>query len=588
MSNLSKDAGFKELKSRLRERLGGVNSLSSVSDWICEHTYLNDSKFSFREHEFQKAIADDLAPTLIAQKPTQVGFTELSVRIMLALCGIRRNFKVIYILPSATFASEFSKTRVDPVIESSPRLSGMVVAGSNGAMMKRIGTSIMYMGGAATKSQAISRPADALIMDEIDFANQEVLTSYQGRTRHSKDPFLRKFGTPTVSNFGVNAELLKSDRLRYSVKCEHCSKWSVPSWNTHVRVPGYEGKEFKGFGKEHLNDASIRAHEAYLECEYCKKSLNHSLLSPDRRLWVPTNNSIQLVRGYEIKPFDLPTYNTIPKLVSDIAGYADEEDYWNFVQGETSDSDENQVSTDLVSRGFVLPALDNIEGLCMGVDVGAKKVHVTIGKDKKVHWYKTLYIQDGEFLPRIITLFKQHNCVQGVIDIGPDYSLSRGLYTEFGELFTRAVYVKGAPQDPDYFKVKENEGVVTVQRTKAFDLLVKDLNKGQYQFANMRDKADFLTHLQGMKKVKQDDSDTNTRQAQWIKTGEDHFFHSLQYLQVAIALASGEHAAVSSSEVPVLPEFAGVGLGSLRSNAAPKSSRNSELKSIYERFGLGF
>jgi hypothetical protein len=570
MANVNTFPEFVDLKARFAERLAGTSALESVSRWICEHTSLEDKKFSFKNHEFQSQIADDLSPTVVVQKPTQVGMTELSVRIMLALCGIRRNFKVIYILPSAKFAGEFAKTRVDPIVETSTRLSAMVVKGADGAMMKRIGTSTMYMGGAATKGQAISRPADALFMDEVDFANQEVLTSYEGRLAHALNPMRRKFSTPTLSGYGINKELLVSDRHRYMVKCEHCSTWQAPNFNKDVHIPGFEGEEFKVFTKEHLMQEGVNIHEAVLLCQKCKKPLDGSLRDPERRQWVPQVTEVQTVRGYEVKPFDLPVYNTTPTLISRFANYADEEDYWNFCQGEVYDSEENQVNTDIVSSCFTLPAqqVEAINSLCMGVDVGKHRCHVMVGKGREVFFRYTLRIENGEFLDQIKELYIRHKCIQGVIDIGPDSTLSRGLHTAFGSGFMMCAYRKDVASDPWYYTLDEGKGVISMQRTKGFNMLVKDLNRKGWRFTPGSDKAEVLSQFLGMKRLKKDDTDEGERTSVWEKTGDDHYLHALMYLQVAIHVAEGAHKGVSSVvAAPMLPGIGGVTIHSGHSSS---------------------
>lgn len=580
MSNVYKSPEFKDLKSRLAERLAGKSALESVSRWMCEHTTIKDKKFSFKDHEFQKQIADDLSPTLVVQKPTQVGMTELSVRIMLALCGIRRNFKVIYILPSAKFAGEFAKTRVDPIIETSTRLSSLIVKGADGAMMKRIGSSTMYMGGAATKGQAISRPADALFMDEVDFANQEVLTSYEGRLGHALDPMRRKFSTPTLSGYGINKELLISDRHRYLVKCERCETWQAPDFNKDVHIPGFEAEEFKLFTREHLTDPAIDIQNAVMLCQKCKKPIDNSLKNPDRRMWVPQITEVQTIRGYEVKPCDLPMYNTTPVMVSRFANYADAEDFWNFSQGEVYDSDENQVNVDVVSNCFTLPIQEEVSGLCMGVDVGKHRCHVMIGKGNNVFFRKTLKIEDGEFLDQIKTLYLAHKCVQGVIDIGPDSSLSRGLHNAFGTGFLMCAYRKDVSADPWYYSVQEDKGVVSMQRTKGFNMLVQDLNRRAWKFTPGADKAEVLSQFLGMKRLKKEDTDEGDLRVIWEKVGDDHYLHALMYLQVAIHVAEGAHRGVSSAvAAPMLPSISGVEVSSHQPNSQDMTAR--ELFSMF-------
>ena len=215
---------LRDTLSRLEDRLGGVSSITAVGDWLIKHTKLEGKTYSFKDHEFQLAIVNDTSPHVIIQKPSQMGMTELSFRMMLALAAIRQYFTCIYVLPSAHFAREVSKSRVDPIIEDSERLSSMVVSAANSAEMKRIGTSTIYMGGAATKNQAISRPSKGLIIDEKDFANPTVLTSYQSRLRHTleSERFVREFSTPTVSGYGINADLERSNHHRYMVCCSNC------------------------------------------------------------------------------------------------------------------------------------------------------------------------------------------------------------------------------------------------------------------------------------------------------------------------------------------------------------------------------
>ena len=486
---------------------------------------------------------------------------------MLAMCGIRRNFRVIYILPSARFAGEFAKTRVDPIIETSERLSKMIVAGADGAMMKRIGSSTLYMGGAATKAQAISRPADCLIMDEVDFANQEVLTSYMGRIAHSLDPIVRKFSTPTISGYGINAELERSDKRRYFVRCEHCGTRQAPDFNKAVRIPGWDHSlTFRNFSKADLINPEYQITESYLECESCQKSLTASLLDPANREWVSTNQAVQLRRGYEIKPFDLPRYNPISKLVSRFGDYSDEEDYWNFVQGETFDSDENQVALEALDGMFSVTSQENPTSPCMGVDVGRHECHVLVGVPGLITAAYVLSISDGPFAEQIASLYRHHGCVQGVIDIGPEASIGRDLHSQFGNGFLMASYRKDIPQDPGYFSLPEDSQVVSVQRTKCFNRLVKALNRGEWKFVPTPHKSTICRHLRGMKRLRQDSEEGVS--SGWVKVGDDHFLHALGYLQTACDL--GEVSGSGKVQFAALPSIAGVDIGgSLTSRERP-------------------
>lgn len=584
----------KEIISRLREKLGGASALTQVSTWLCENTRIEGRRWSFKNHEFQIDIANDPASEVDVKKPTQVGLSELSVRIMLALAAIRRGFKCIYILPSANFASTFAKTRVDPVIESSPRLSEMVVTASNSAMTKRIGSSFIYMGGAATKNQAISIPAECLIYDELDFQDPVVSSSYSSRLAHAIDPREWRFSTPTLEGFGIDERISLSDKRRYLVRCEHCETTQAPEFRRAVRIPmakgglwnedGFEHDSpgFLAFSKFMLSDPGLLIDDAYLACQKCHKSLTHSLLMADRREWVPEITQVKLAHGYSVKPFDLSYINTTPLLVRRFGKYADEVDYWNFAQGECHSAGDAQVSVSTMSGLFIETPLDRLvggfpDGLCMGVDVGARRVHVLIGRREgaatQVLLRKTLHIADGEFLTQIIELFNRYRCVQGIIDMGPDFSLSRGLYTHFGSRFRMASYIADNHTDPMYYRdgariissevdADADPAVVKVQRTKGFNALVGEINSPSWSYSYGDDQAELVEHFQGMKRLSQMDK-AGDRVQKWVKipSKEDHFFHAAMYLKVALDIAYEGSQATTLDSIP-MTGVTGVTLGS--------------------------
>lgn len=566
---MAKSSQFKDLFTRISDRLGGESAIWAVAEWLTKHTKLAGRPWSFKDHEFQLAICNETAPHAVIQKPTQVGLTELSLRISLALCAIRQHFGLIYVFPSAQFAGEVSKTRVDPIIENSERLSSLLVAGANGAHAKRIGTCTFYMGGAATKGQAISRPVQALVMDEKDFCNQSVLTAYNGRLRHvlEQDRIVREFSTPTVSDYGINGSLEKSTHKRYMAKCVHCGEHQAPDFNTQITIPGWDKDEFKFFSKDDLMNPEILVTQSYLRCRRCGKDLLPALASVDRE-WVPIHPGRSIV-GYAVKPFDLIKYNTIPSLVRSYGQYTDEADYWNFVQGETFASGTNQVNLELMTKQFVLPWVEEDTppyGLAYGLDVGATYCYAMAGirvvengfTKTKVIWRRRYYANDGAFLGQVIADLEKLQITRGVVDIGPDASLSKALRDHGPGWFDAASYVNDSRDKLEYFE-RNDSGVVRVQRTKGFNALVKEMNEGRWEFAVGPDKSTVVSHLGGMKCVSQNTDEGDVKK-QWVKVGdgEDHYLHAAMYLKTALDLLDsvvGEHTA------PVLPGLSGVTLG---------------------------
>ena len=572
------------VKLRLAERLSSTSAIDNVPQWLTQHTSLAGKPFSFKDHEFQIDIARCTAPSAVIKKPSQVGLTELQVRIALALCGIKRHFSLIYVFPSAKMASKITKTRIDPIIEGSPTLSGMLVKGADGAELKRLGSSFLYIQGASHVGQAISVPAQMLMMDEYDFCDPDTVTAYYSRMRHASEPMDRKFSTPTVSDYGVDKELQATDMRRYMVRCEHCSKWVAPDFRKDVRIPGFDN-DFLMFLPSFVAEYDVSA--AWLACSECGKDLWASLCDPSRRQWVKQRYQAQLPPGFEVKPYDLPLYNTIPRLVADKAKYASEEDYWNFVQGETFDTDETQVNAEVAARSFVLAASSEAKaqsGLCMGVDVGKHRCHVVIGKRfasgehssppaprVQVLHAQELRISDGPFNEQIAQLYLEWNCVRGVIDIGPDYTLSRSMHARFGDAFLMGVYVPDVEKDPGYAKVDDVKGTINLQRTKSFNLMVKEMNAGHWQWVRSSLQPMIQEHLRGMKRIsKKAEEASGDKKAAWVKTGDDHFLHAAMYLRSALSLLEGEFMTGVEipyvADMPVMP--VGVTLGSRASGAS--------------------
>lgn len=547
---------YQDFFSRVSDRLGGDSLSTALAPWITKNTTLNDKPFSFREHEFQIDIANDTAEEAVVKKCSQVGLSELSVRITLALLAVSNGRSAIYVLPSAKFGAEFSKARVNPVIENSTALSRLIIPGSNGAMMKRIGDSILYIGGAANDSQAISRPADALIVDEYDFCNMAVMTKYHSRLRHSRHKFKRKFSTPTVSNYGISKEYDLSDMKSYFVRCEHCGEPQKVDWNKQVVIPGFthsdKERDFTEFDKEDLLNPDYDISGAYLACERCKRSLDASLATPSLRQWVPAIAS-RKISGYHVRPFDLITYNTVPEIISQIKDYDRSQDYWNFVHGEHYASNENQINEITFKTNIKLTPLTpheakalTLQGYYMGIDVG-KTCHVMIGRPVANNFVEVVYAAkvrstDGPLAEQLAALYRAYNCYRGVIDAGPDFTLGQTLRQELGEFFQQAIYVRGGDGHPRYYeydaeKDAEGLGVIKVYRTKAFDTLVQENNKGRWLWPLMQEtETEILEHMRGMKRIELP-TDEGEKKPKWVKVSDfDHYMHAAMYLKTAIDL----------------------------------------------------
>ena len=134
-----------------------------VAEWIEKYTYLGGELYSFKDHEYQLRIMQSTSPEIIVRKCSQVGISEMSFRRALGLADIIDGFSTIYTLPTATFAADVCKTRIDPIIAASPRLKAKINKVLDNASIKQLGNSFIYIKGTYGNNQAISVPADNII-----------------------------------------------------------------------------------------------------------------------------------------------------------------------------------------------------------------------------------------------------------------------------------------------------------------------------------------------------------------------------------------------------------------------------------------
>lgn len=518
-------------------------SLTRVAQWICDNTFLKGEHYSFEDHEFQETIARDMQVEVIVRKCSQIGLSELSVRIALAFCNTMPAFTTIYTLPTSTFARKFAKTRIDPVIMTSPKLSERVHKEMNSSEVKQFVDSFLYIGGTVGANAAISVPADALVHDEVDFSDEEVLSNYESRLTHSKFALKRKFSTPTVSGTGISHEFETSKRHWNFVKCCHCNEQFVPDYFKHVRIPDYDG-DLRKINEDNL--WQIRWREAYVECPGCGKEPD---LGPAHREWVVENNEYQGDKnGYQIQPFDAPKIITPGQLVRRSTKYARYADFINFNLGLPAEDAETSFSKAELEDLFKdrLPEYRFSPYVAvMGIDVGLT-CHIMVGglgPEGRMDILHAERCEHTQLEQRKLELMLQYKVRTTVMDSQPYFDLLLRLQMRDQNLWG-AVYsqsknldiMKAIDEEKDPETGKERRHQVDVNRNRALDALMMFTRGGGLAFRPGVEplKDVVVAHLQDMKRVK-GLNETDELLFQWKKSarGNDHFHHTLLYTFLA-------------------------------------------------------
>lgn len=579
---------FQDFFSRIADRVNSGAILADLPTWICRNTFLKGRPWSFKDHEFQVAIAKDQSQLKAVKKCSQVGLTELQIRLALAYLRVSNGRSLMYVLPYSKMALKVSKSRIEPVIDSSPSLSKALIAGANSADYKRIGNSHLYIGGADKATEAISSPLDRLIIDERDFCRERVLGIYSSRMRHTEDgeAMRDEFSTPTISGYGICSAYERSDQKRYLVKCLHCNQEQAPEFVKQIVIPGFD-KEFKELDREDFVLHRYEFKESYIRCAKCGKELDTSLANASRRRWVAKFPGRE-ISGYAVKPYDLYKYNSTPRVIEQFSEYPLLQDYFNFVLGEELDTNDNKINDEVVGKSFNGEFLrEPLDGVSVGIDVG-KNVHVfvqirSLGKSRVIGVYK-LRFSDGDMLIQVAEILDSYAFAVCVIDAAPDISLPLRLQERYGvDRVHPCYYVKGKKADPALYSINDEDGTVSAARTKCFDHMVKSINNYGYEFPQCEDqlKIEVREHFQQIAR-KEEYDDEGEKVAKWVKLSEmDHFFHACFYSHLGMLILDRDFN-ISDSVAPIGIMGAVIGGSKLAEN--PHDSSSSYALTL---FGIG-
>ena len=557
-----------------------VNAQERLVPWMLKHLKLGGRKYRLTDHEFQTDILNDPHPRIAIPKCSQIGMTEASLRLAAALAAVNR-YRIIYVFPSATFSQKVSTDRFLPILTQSPILNAMQRPEARGSAMRKVGNSTIYFVGASGTTQAISIPADVLIIDEQNFCDPTVLGQFRARLRHSHEDAktghrgkIYEFSTPTLPNYGVDKSYARTDQRVYMVKCGHCGTWQYPSFHNDYVIPGYE-KPMSEFSAHDLVVYPTGVEKAYVKCRKasCGKDLWKSLCNPKLRAWVAKHPEVTSYRGYKVAPIDVPAYNKIPQILGQIAGYT-KQDYYNFVLGLSYASADNSFLQDIFEssdRSTFIPLsqasslLAHDANTVAGLDVG-KRSWLTILKREKVTGKGRLHLihatpldaKAGNSLSEQVSKYMEAFGVKTiVVDAAPDFSTAFGLidkHPEYNRVFG-CEYVQKISEAYSNIMPKPELGVVKAYRTGTLTDLMEAHNAGAIAYPQHDEVNIIAEHMENVKKVKKSTDfagDTYTFQ----KSGPDHYVHSLNYAMMADTIAN--ERIYLAKKVGVLPSIRAV------------------------------
>lgn len=550
---MKSDPIFQRHIARMKSALM-AHSHDTICDFITEHTYLAGQKFSWTGHEYQKKILEDPSQNVVIIKAAQVGISEMSARLALARAVLVNGFSTIYTLPAASFAQNFMKTRINPVVDSSPYLRELVSKDVDNSTVKRFGDSYIYLKGAQVDRQAISVPADMIVMDEVDNSNQDVLTLFESRLIHSKYAMTIKLSTPTIPNFGIDLAYKQSRKHLNMCKCCHCNDWFYPSYYDHVKIPGFSGS-LDSITKRSFASADFRWMEAHVACPTCGKPAN---LMPEYREWVIENPGDSFPSaGYKVSPFDCPTIIKPSALVKSSTDFARKHDFVNQRLGESLEDAESSLAMTELEACLISEYPGGGFSYVYGLDMGLTcwMTIAAVLPDNTLIIIKVIPIPLFSVVEDVPKIVRQYKCRMGVADHQPYTETIYRLQQVLPNLFA-GVYMSNGMKGVDLFKVrdqdedkekgKESIRQVGVARDKGFDILMMMIRSGHILKVSCENDETWKEHVTDQKRIREFRNEELV--FVWKKTlGNDHLHHSLLYTLVAsrmLGVASGSQVSL--------------------------------------------
>jgi hypothetical protein len=538
---------------RLYQALHNAYSLDTIPEWIVQNTYLNGRKYSFKDHEYQLAILRDPSPQQVIMKASQLGLSELEARWALAMCNIMPGFTTLMTLMTAHFASQFMRTRVDPIIQDSPTLHDNLQADMDNADLKRfLNNSFLYLKGSQSSNAALSVPVDALIHDELDASSPEIITTYQSRLTHSPWKLKTWLSTPTLPGLGIDAEFQKSRRHFEHLKCSHCGWWFIPDYHQHVKIPGFTGaleEITKNSLPENYNDA-------YVECPKCGERPDFAI---ENREWVCENpeDTHLISSGHHVSPFCAPAFISPGYLVQASTQYNKRTLFLNQNLGLPAEDAESTLMLEdllpcliekheIVGASYVMGVdMGNVchivilavDGLGQCTEVYSERCPVTRVVERRKElaqaWRCRITLMDS--LPMAETVYRAQ--------LG-DSNVYGAVFTNLKSLETHTVKMRDQDADEGIVNLRQ----VNLNRNRALDAMLDFVRTRQYQRFHNECDQEWLAHMQSMKRVKEYGQDGELQYVWRKTTGTDHWFFALLYAMFAARIIG---VAVNPHNLPI-------------------------------------
>lgn len=518
------------------------NSLRSCSRWA-EHRIWTPQpyagKLSFDRFPWQREILDCREPFISVQKAAQMGFSVAGLIKALYMVDSERT-DVLYILPTATLASDFAKARLDQIVALSPDLRDMFIGSNNVGLKTTADHAHIFIRGSIAESGLVSVPVGVAIVDEYDRCNTAAMSLVLERLAAHEQKHFFGLSTPTLPNYGINEQYMLGTMEKFRFPCPSCGKKIELLWPDCIEICG-----------EHSTD--IDCHRSYLKCPECGGKLPHENKQEwlAKAYWEATQQA-HGHRSFHLNQMYSPGTSPGELAVAYFKGQSDDAAQVQFVNqklGEPHLLEGARLTQAIINECLGDHRMEDPRPevadrmIVMGVDVGTF-LDIIISEylyDRdpgyephlnsvcKVLWAGRLAGSDFSVLDRLMHEWQiQYAC----IDFQPETNLAKAFCRRFPGHSSVVQYRKGTKGH----EVKETQddervSILTIDRTAFLDMSLGRLHK-QRCILPLNISGVFRDHLQNLVRTYEMD-ELGRPKATYVSLGADHQAHALTLTEVA-------------------------------------------------------
>jgi Phage terminase large subunit (GpA) len=517
--------------AQARERAQAQNSLPDFLTWSRAIPTTRGAALDFERFPFQpeiyRAFGNPQVKEAVVMKSTQVGASELLARLTLYFADLFGE-TTLYVFPALTQLRDFSDSRVDKLLETSPYLRRRAGRPWN-KRLKRIGGGECYYRGSQSKNDLIAVSAGLLVLDEYDSLVAEHIPEAEQRVAGSELALIRRVGVPSDPEYGIAKLYEQSDQRGWHVECGACGESQPLTFEDNLRWSEDQG----------------RISNPRLVCRQCAEALDvrrgaWTAKYPERtmpgfhvhRLMVRNANLVQLIEASKKKA---------PHLVKS---------FYNSGLGlpytEESGSLDRTAIAAAISAGhsytggpmLIEPAYNGTNIVTAGIDIAsARALHVrvsehvdpltTVGGRKRALLVGT--VNSFEELARLLDRYQVRFAV---IDAAPEGRLALGL----AESYPGRVYVaRYSSTLTEPLELNTERRLVSARRDIAIDATIASMRSLRNLLPeDLPD--DYVEHMIAVRrKIAKDRYDRQI--VTYESNGEDDYFHAEVYDLLATEVA---------------------------------------------------